>query len=133
MTPAPVAIVTGAAAPDGIGAACVRALAKHGHAVGVLDRRPSDELVRELTDAGHMAASTVADLADHATIAPAVNAIEAELGDATSVLVNCAADLSMGTLAETDSATMQRVLAVNVVAAAMLAQRVAPGMVERGF
>ncbi|MEA2425218.1 MAG: hypothetical protein QOH13_1628, partial [Thermoleophilaceae bacterium] len=45
----------------------------------------------------------------------------------------CAADLTMGTLAETDSATMQRVLAVNVVAPAMLAQRVAPGMAQRGF
>lgn len=133
MTIAPVSIVTGAAAPGGIGAACVRALAKRGHAVGVLDRQPSDDLVQGLTEAGHRVASGVVDLADHSTIAPAVDALEAELGDTTSVLVNCAADLTMGTLAETNSATMQRVLAVNVVAAAMLAQRVVPGMAERGF
>lgn len=133
MSSTPVAIVTGAAAPDGIGAACVRALARRGHAVGVLDRRPSDDLVRELTDAGHEVAAGVVDLADHATIAPAVDALEAVLGDATSVLVNCAADVTMGTLAETDPTTMMQVLAVNVVAAAMLARRVAPRMAERGF
>jgi NAD(P)-dependent dehydrogenase (short-subunit alcohol dehydrogenase family) len=133
MSNAPVAIVTGAAAPAGIGAACVRALVKRGHAVGVLDRRHSDDLVRELADAGHTVASGVVDLADHSALGPAVDALEAELGDTTSVLVNCAADLTMGTLAETDSATMHRVLAVNVVAAAMLARRVAPGMAERGF
>lgn len=133
MTIAPVAIVTGAAAPDGIGAACARSLARRGHAVGLLDRRPSDDLVREMTEAGHTVASGLVDLADHATIGPAVDALESQLGDTTSVLVNCAADLTMATLAETDSETMQRVLAVNVVAPAMLAQRVAPGMAERGF
>lgn len=133
MSIAPVAIVTGAANADGIGAACARALAKRGHAVGLLDRRPSTELVEELTDAGHTAASGIVHLADHATIPPAVEALEAELGDAPSVLVNCAADLTMGTLGEIDSATIQRVLAVNVVAAAMLAQHVAPKMAARGF
>jgi NAD(P)-dependent dehydrogenase (short-subunit alcohol dehydrogenase family) len=133
MRTAPVAIVTGAAAPDGIGATCVRALAERGHVVGVLDRRPSDALVRELTDAGHTVTSGVVDLADHAAIGPAVDALEAELGGATTVLVNAAADITMQTLADTDAATMLRVLSVNVVAAAMLAQRVAPGMAERGF
>ncbi len=133
MSTAPVAIVTGAADPDGIGAACVRALAARGHAVGVLDRRPAAELARELTDAGHVVATGVVDLADHGAIGPAVDALEAQLGDATAVLVNAAADLRMGPLAEIDAATLQRVLAVNAVAAAVLAQRVAPGMAARGF
>ncbi len=133
MITAPVAIVTGAADPDGIGAACVRALAARGHAVGILDRRAADELARELTAAGHRVATAIVDLADHAAIGPAVDALEAELGDTTSVLVNAAADLTMGPLAEVDAATLQRVLAVNAVAAAVLAQRVVPGMTARGF
>jgi NAD(P)-dependent dehydrogenase (short-subunit alcohol dehydrogenase family) len=133
MSNAPVAIVTGASDREGIGAACVRVLARLGHAVGVLDRRPADGLVRELTDAGHTLVSGIVDLADHAALAPAVDALETALGETTSVLVNGAADVTMGTLAETDAATMQRVLAVNVVAPAMLAQRVAPGMAARGF
>lgn len=133
MTDTPVAIVTGAADPEGIGAACARALARSGHAIGVLDRRPADALVRELDGAGHTVAAAVLDLADHAAIAPAIDALEAELGDATSVLVNSAADITMGTLADTDAAVLTRVLAVNVVAPAVLAQRVAPAMAERGF
>jgi 3-oxoacyl-[acyl-carrier protein] reductase/(S)-1-phenylethanol dehydrogenase len=133
MSTAPVAIVTGAADVGGIGAACARALARAGHAVGVLDRRPCDELARELTETGHTVAGGTVDLADHAAIGPAVDALERELGDSTSVLVNCAADLTMVALAEIDAATMQRVLAVNVVAAAMLSRHVVPGMAERGF
>jgi NAD(P)-dependent dehydrogenase (short-subunit alcohol dehydrogenase family) len=133
LSTASVAIVTGAAATDGIGAACARALAERGHAVGILDVRSGADLGRELSEAGHRAASRVVDLADHAAIAPAVDALEAELGGATSVLVNCAADLTMHTLTEVEPATMLRVLAVNVVAPAVLAQRVAPGMARRGF
>jgi NAD(P)-dependent dehydrogenase (short-subunit alcohol dehydrogenase family) len=127
------AVITGAADPTGIGATCARTLAQRGCAVGLVDRRPCDEVVTELTGAGARAASAIADLADATTIGPAVDALERALGDSTAILVNCAADLTMARLEELDAATMQRVLSVNVVAAAMLAQRVAPGMASRGF
>jgi NAD(P)-dependent dehydrogenase (short-subunit alcohol dehydrogenase family) len=128
-----VALVTGAADPSGIGAACARALAQDGCAVGLLDRRPGDQVVAELTATGARAASTTVDLADATTIDPAVDQLEHELGGATAILVNCAADFTMGRLGELDASTLTRVLSVNVVAAAMLARRVAPGMARRHF
>jgi NAD(P)-dependent dehydrogenase (short-subunit alcohol dehydrogenase family) len=128
------ALVTGAADPSGIGAACARALAERGCAVGLLDRRPCEGVVAELTATGAEAASTTVDLADPDTIDPAVDQLEHELGGgATAILVNCAADLTQSRLDDLDAATITRVLTVNVVAAAMLARRVAPGMARRHF
>ncbi len=107
---------------------------QRGCAVGLLDRRPCDEVVAELIATGARAAQATVDLADAATIDPAVDQLEYELGGtATAILVNCAADLTQGRLEELDAATLTRVLSVNVVAAAMLARRVAPGMARRHF
>lgn len=128
------ALVTGAADPTGIGAACARALARRGCRVGLLDRHPADEVIAELTAAGARAAHTTLDLADDTAIAPAVDRLEHELGGGpTTILVNCAADFSGGRLQELDAATLTRVLSVNVIAAVVLAQRVTPGMASRGF
>ncbi len=129
-----IALVTGAADPSGIGAACARALAARGCAVGLLDRRPCDQVVGELTATGARTASTAVDLADATTIDPAVDRLStSSAADATAILVNCAADLTQGRLDELDAAMLTRVLQVNVVAAAMLARRVAPGMASTGF
>jgi len=129
-----VALVTGAADPTGIGAACARALADRGCPVGLLDRRPCDAVVAQLRASGARAASTAVDLAEPAAIDPAVDRLEHELGgDPTAILVHCAADLTQAPLQALDAATLTRVLAVNVVAAAMLARRVAPGMARRHF
>jgi NAD(P)-dependent dehydrogenase (short-subunit alcohol dehydrogenase family) len=127
------ALVTGAADPTGIGAACARALADRGCRVGLLDRLPCEQVVLELTATGARAASAVVDLGDAATIGPAVDQLERELSGATAILVHAAADLTMGRLEELDAAILIRVLSVNVIAAALLAQRVAPGMASRGF
>jgi NAD(P)-dependent dehydrogenase (short-subunit alcohol dehydrogenase family) len=130
---AQLALVTGAADPAGIGAACARALAARGCAVGLLDRRPCDEVAAELAADGVQAAFTTVDLADATTIDPAVDQLEHELGAPTAILVNCAADFTSARLDELDAPTLTRVLSVNVVAAAMLARRVAPTMASRGF
>jgi NAD(P)-dependent dehydrogenase (short-subunit alcohol dehydrogenase family) len=127
------ALVTGAADRDGIGAACARALAQRDCAIGLLDRRSCEEVIGELRADGVPAASALVDLADASTIGPAVDELEAALGGRTAILVNCAADLTMGRLEELDAETFGRVLSVNVVATAVLAQRVAPGMARRGF
>lgn len=102
MTEPSVAIVTGAAARDGIGAA------------------------------GARGATVRADLADPAAIDGAVDALQAELGEAT-ILAHCAADLTRARLDELDSETLARVLAVNASAALLLARRPAPGMIRRSF
>ncbi len=121
-----VALVTGAAAPDGIGAACARALAGDGFAVALLDREPCDEVADEI---GGLALT--ADLrSDREATLAAVDECEARLGPC-AVLVNNAADLTRGTLAETTPAQLRGVLAVNVEAAFVLCRRVAPGMAEQ--
>jgi 3-oxoacyl-[acyl-carrier protein] reductase/(S)-1-phenylethanol dehydrogenase len=130
--PEPVALVTGAAAPDGIGAACARALAGEGCAVGLLDRESSDAIAEEITAGGGRAVALRADLRSETETLAAVDALEAELG-ACSILVNNAADLFRGTLAETSAAALRRVLAVNVEAAFLLCRRLAAGMVQRGW
>jgi NAD(P)-dependent dehydrogenase (short-subunit alcohol dehydrogenase family) len=128
----PVALVTGAAAPDGIGATCARALAAAGCEVALLDRRPCDAVVRELADAGGRAIGVEADLADESSLAVAVDEVHAQLGE-PAILVNNAADLTRGALAELDGPTMHRVLAVNVVAPLLLCRRLAPAMQRTGW
>jgi NAD(P)-dependent dehydrogenase (short-subunit alcohol dehydrogenase family) len=127
-----VALVTGAASPTGIGAACARGLAAAGCAVALLDHRPCDAVREELVAAGAAALALQADLRRDEEIVDAADRLEAELG-ACSILVNCAADLTLGTLEETDRETLGRVLAVNVEASVVLARRLAPGMAERGW
>jgi 3-oxoacyl-[acyl-carrier protein] reductase/(S)-1-phenylethanol dehydrogenase len=128
----PVALVTGAAAPDGIGAACARALAAEGCRVGLLDVADCAAVVEEIRAAGGRAIALGADLRDDGAIDGALRTLAAEFG-ACSILVNNAADLTRGTLAETTRERLRRVLAVNVEAAVSLCRRVAPGMAERGW
>lgn len=128
----PVALVTGAAAPDGIGAACARALATEGCAVVLLDRDGCDAVAQEITAGGGRAVALRADLRSEEETLAAVDELEAELGPC-SILVNNAADLFSGTLAETSVASLRRVLAVNVEAAFLLCRRLAAGMVQRGW
>jgi NAD(P)-dependent dehydrogenase (short-subunit alcohol dehydrogenase family) len=129
---APVALVTGAAAPDGIGAACARVLAAAGSPVGLLDRRSCADVAAEITAAGGSAVALEADLTSEAEIDDALDQLERTLGPC-SILVNNAADLTRGTLAETSSAALRRVLAVNVEAAFLLCRRLAAGMARQGW
>ena len=127
-----VALVTGAAAPDGIGAACARTLADEGCAVGLLDVASCGPVADELAAAGARVLSLQTDLRDTAAIDGAVDRLEQELGEC-SILVNNAADLSRGTLAQTTPETLRRVLAVNVEAVVALCRRVVAGMERRGW
>ena len=124
---APVALVTGAAAPDGIGAACARALAAAGCQIGLLDRYPCDAVAGELDAAGRRVVTLEADLAVEAELEAAIGRLRVELGEPV-ILVNNAADLTRATLAEVDGPTLQRVLAVNVVAPLLLCRLLAPAM-----
>jgi NAD(P)-dependent dehydrogenase (short-subunit alcohol dehydrogenase family) len=128
----PVALVTGAAARDGIGAACARALAADGCAVGLLDVASCAPVADELAEAGARVLSLQADLSDAAAIDGVIDHLEAELGPC-SILVNNAADLTRGTLAQTTPEALRRVLAVNVEAVVALCRRVVAGMERRGW
>jgi 3-oxoacyl-[acyl-carrier protein] reductase/(S)-1-phenylethanol dehydrogenase len=91
----------------------------------VLDRDPCDAVAEEI---GGLALT--ADLRDHEATLAAVDDCESRLGPC-AVLVNNAADLTRGTLAETTPAQLRGVLAVNVEAAFALCRRVAPAMADR--
>ena len=129
---APVALVTGAAAADGIGAACAHALAAAGCPVGLLDRHSCADVAAEIEATGGRAVALQADLTSEAQIDDALDRLEQILGPC-SILVNNAADLTRGTLAETSAAAMRRVLAVNVEAAFLLCRRLATGMARQGW
>jgi NAD(P)-dependent dehydrogenase (short-subunit alcohol dehydrogenase family) len=128
----PVALVTGAAAPDGIGAACARALVAAGCDVALLDRRPCDAVARGLGGGGRRILAIVADLGREEQLDAAVEKVRSELGDPT-VLVNNAADLTRAPLAEIDGPMLHRVLAVNVIAPLLLCRALAPAMQRGGW
>ena len=128
----PVALVTGAADPGGIGAACARALASVGCDVALLDRLRCDAVAAQLADDGGRAAWAVADLSGEAELEDAVDRLRDELGEAV-ILVNNAADLTRGSLEQLEGALLHRVLAVNVVAPLLLSRRLAPAMRRQGW
>jgi NAD(P)-dependent dehydrogenase (short-subunit alcohol dehydrogenase family) len=105
-----VALVTGGA--GAIGGAIVFALTAAGHEVHVLDRT----------------GAVPCDLSD----ADAVRRAAVRLGRC-DVLVHAAAAFDRAPLAEVDVRTWRHVMAVNVEAAVLLAQALAPGMAERGW
>jgi NAD(P)-dependent dehydrogenase (short-subunit alcohol dehydrogenase family) len=128
----PVAMVTGAGASTGIGAACAHALAAEGCPVGLLDVADTTAVAEEIRAAGGTAIPLHADLRDDDAIDGALSTLGNEFGPC-SILVNNAADLTRGTLAETSRERLRRVLAVNVEAAVALCRRVAPAMAQRGW
>jgi NAD(P)-dependent dehydrogenase (short-subunit alcohol dehydrogenase family) len=132
-----VAIVTGGA--SGIGLATSLALARAGAAVAIFgrDERAGAAAVDDLARAGGTATFLRVDLADTASIAPAVERVVDELG-AVDILVNNAAvrgrDAPAGRtgLFDVDAEDWDFVHAVNVRAPFLLTQAVGRHMVERG-
>src|SRR5262249_39803575 len=82
-----VVMITGAS--TGFGRHCAGLLAREGARVGLAARRIDalQSLAREIRESGGVAATAKLDVADTASIAPAVAAIESELG-CIDVLVN---------------------------------------------
>jgi 3-oxoacyl-[acyl-carrier protein] reductase len=73
-----------------------------------------------------------ADLGDPSAPAALVDRVEAELGPVDLLLANHGLG-APGTWQDVDAAAFDRMLAVNLRAPFLLARRVLPGMVERGF
>jgi 2-hydroxycyclohexanecarboxyl-CoA dehydrogenase len=120
--PERVALVTGGA--GGIGRAIAAALAADGRRVAVGD------LVE--ADVGGAALSVVLDVTDTASVALAVDAVEAQLGP-VDILVNGAGWDEMRPFLETDERFWDRVLEINFKGGLRTARRVVPGMAERGW
>jgi 3-oxoacyl-[acyl-carrier protein] reductase len=135
-----VALITGAGSATGIGAACAHALGREGAAVAVTST--SDRIHErrdELAADGVDAVSFVADLTDREQAGAMVDAVLHRLGR-IDILVNNAGMLNVGipsfefrSFLDTDAATWDLEIAMNLGTAFNVTHRVAPGMVERGW
>jgi 3-oxoacyl-[acyl-carrier protein] reductase len=109
-----VAIVTGAS--RGIGAAVAERLAKDGFTVVVNysgDAAPAETLARKIEGAGGRALTAKADVSDPAAVRRMFDAAEAAFGG-VDVLVNNAGIMRLSSIAETDDATFERHMNVNL-------------------
>ncbi len=129
-----VALVTGGARD--IGRATVRALASAGAAVAINYHEsvaPAQELVAELTDAGHRVMAVRADVSDPADVARMVQEVRAAFGDRIDVLVNNAGGLiARKTMPEMDVQFWRRVLDLNLTSVFLVTNAVLPFMPAGG-
>ncbi len=128
-----VALVTGGS--GGIGQAISLALAAEGALVAVhysRGREAAEKVAAQITGQGGRAVALGADLASATAPGELVDATEAALGPIDLLISNA----GMGqprSLEEVTTAEFDQTLAVNLRAPFLLAQRVLPGMRERGF
>jgi 3-oxoacyl-[acyl-carrier protein] reductase len=128
-----VALVTGGS--GGIGRALGRRLAAAGAAVAVgysQHAEAATDTAAQITAAGGRAVAVGADLGDPAGPGDLVKAAEDALGP-VEVLVSNAGLGGTKTLAEVTAADFDMMIAVNLRAPFLLAQRILPGMAGRGF
>jgi 3-oxoacyl-[acyl-carrier protein] reductase len=128
-----VALVTGGS--GGIGAAIARQLAAAGAAVAVGYGQHGDaaaQIAAAVVSAGGRAAALGADLGDPAGSGQLVKGAEDALGP-VDVLVSNAGMGGTKALDEVTAADFDAMLAVNLRAPFLLAQRTLPGMADRGF
>src|SRR3954447_9754843 len=118
-----IALVTGGG--RGIGRAIALALAADGRRVAVGDLEVGDV-------SSDVALAVSLDVTDPASVAGAVDMVEAELGP-VDVLVNNAGWDELKPFLETDEPFWERVLEVNFVGGLRTTRRIAPGMAERGW
>lgn len=122
--------MTGAA--QGLGLAMAIGLAEAGARVALNDRQETrlcGEVAR-LTEAGHTVRAAPFDVSDSAQVQVHVPAIEREFGP-IDILVNNAGIHRRGPIEDLPEAAWREVLDTNLTAAFLMAQQVAPGMVER--
>jgi 3-oxoacyl-[acyl-carrier protein] reductase len=109
-----VAIITGAS--RGIGATVAERLARDGFAVVVDyagEAKAADEVVRKIKDGGGAAIAAQADVSDSAAVRGLFDDAEAQLGG-VDVLVNNAGIMVTRPIIETDDATFDRHVAINL-------------------
>jgi short-subunit dehydrogenase len=120
-------VITGAS--RGIGCAVAAAAAGRGARLGLI-ARSAGALEQQRQQLGGHTAVVVADLADRHAVEPAWTALRRDLGP-IDILVNNAGVGSWGPLVEVDDDEVERVLAVNLVAAMQLSRLALPDMLGR--
>lgn len=128
-----VALVTGGS--GGIGTVLCRRLAAEGAAVAVHYRdrvEIAERIVAEITDGGGRAVAIPADLLVPRAAELLVDAVERELGP-VDVLVSNHGLAHKATFDEVDGGAWDETMAINLRAPYLLARRVLPGMLERGW
>jgi len=109
-----VAIITGSS--RGIGAAVAQRLAEDGFAVTINysgSAAPAETLARHLVQQGRQALAVQADVSDPAAVRALFDAAEHAFGG-VDVLINNAGIMVTTTIAETDDATFDRQIAINL-------------------
>ena len=116
-----------------MGAASARLFAAEGAAVGVIDRNVAagEELVAELTAAGHKAHFAKADVASKAEVEAAVASVNASLGT-VNVLFNHAGTIVIKPFLETEEADWDFLFDVNVKSMYLMTRAVLPQMLAAG-
>jgi len=124
------AVVTGAS--SGIGRATAIAIAALGHPVVLGARRVSEcqDAASEIRAAGGEAVAIHLDLADGTSVERFAAAAVDSLGQIEIVVSNAAQNMA-GSVLDTDAASLEAVLAVNVVGTHHLVRALLPAMVER--
>ena len=114
MSDTKTALVTGAS--RGIGAAVAERLFRDGFAVVINysgDAAPAEALARKIEAAGGRALSVKADVSDPQAVGRMFDAAEAAFGG-IDVLVNNAGIMTVSNIADTDDASFERMVAVNL-------------------
>jgi 3-oxoacyl-[acyl-carrier protein] reductase len=128
-----IALVTGAS--GGIGAELSRRLAESGAALALhyaSNEEAASGLATEIESAGGRALTFGADLGDASAPERLVSEVERELGPVDVLTAN--AGLSRpGSWEDVDAQAFDETVAVNLRAPYLLARRVLPGMLERGY
>src|SRR5260370_27161810 len=109
-----IGIVPGAS--RGMGAAVAERLARDGFTVVINysgDAAPAEALVRKIEDKGGRALTAKADVSDPHAVGGMFDAVEAAFGR-IDVLVNNAGIMPLSTIADTDDATFERLITVNL-------------------
>jgi 3-oxoacyl-[acyl-carrier protein] reductase len=129
-----IALITGAT--RGIGHATALRLAADGHDIAVgygHDAETAGAVAGELQAVGVRAITAGGDLRDPATAGSLVTRTEAELGPVDILIANAGVATPPRRIEEIDLDEWNRLQEVNLRAPFLLAQRVLPGMTERGF
>ncbi len=128
-----VALVTGAS--RGIGAACAKALAAHGAAVGVNyfnSKEAAGQVVADITAAGGRAVALQADVRDHAQVKKLVAEAADALGPADILVLNAGPSVPWKAVTELTQAEFETKVLDEMRSFFLPAKAVMPAMIQRG-